>query len=350
MVAVEGAEAAGVRVGRLGGSPAGDAGAKPDITGIGAASGVRGGVFAQLNSAGAPDAVVVDVAAGATAAGPLHVLYLSSPADEEGGGTAATSCPRCLIRVGDGACVEVVEEFAALGGTDEGAYFVNAVTEVELGTGAEVRLTYVEDDAPGATHMKGTFVDQEEESSFSLLEARVGGGLSRHDLDINQLGPATQTRMRHLLLAGDLQEHDLHSHLELQHVGGEADQLHKCIATHPSSRGVFDGSVNVGQQAQQTDAGQLTKNLLLAKGATVNAKPNLKIVADDVACTHGCTVAALDPDQVFYMKQRGITEEQASSTLVRAFSDEILMEVSFPALAKRVAGAVSQSLREFGAY
>ena len=340
VVGVEGVGEAGVRVECLG---AGDGGL--DVSGLGAASGSRGGVFAQLNSAGAPDAAVVDVPAGVAAAGPLHILYLSSPADGEAG--TATSCPRCLIRLGDGARLEVVEEFAALGGTDEGSYFVNAVTEIELGVGAELRLTYVGDDAPRATHIKGTYVNQAEDSNFSLLEARVGGSLSRHELDIDQQGPATQTRMRHLLLAGDGQLHDLHSHLELAHVEGEADQLHKCIATHPSSRGVFDGSVNVGQQAQQTDAGQLTKNLLLSKGATVNAKPNLKIIADDVACTHGCTVAALDAEQIFYMKQRGISEEAANSTLVQAFSNEILMEIPFPALEKRVSGAVSQSLAGF---
>ena len=70
-----------------------------------------------------------------------------------------------------------------------------------------------------------------------------------------------------------------------------------------TGRGVFDGSVRVERQAQKTDAGQLSRNLLLVPRATVNVKPNLQIVADDVKCTHGCAVSDLEEDQLFYFRQ-----------------------------------------------
>ena len=70
-----------------------------------------------------------------------------------------------------------------------------------------------------------------------------------------------------------------------------------------TGRGVFDGSVKVEQKAQKTDAGQLSRNLLLVPRATVNVKPNLQIVADDVKCTHGCAVSDLEEDQLFYFRQ-----------------------------------------------
>ena len=70
-----------------------------------------------------------------------------------------------------------------------------------------------------------------------------------------------------------------------------------------TGRGVFDGSVRVEREAQKTDAGQLSRNLLLVPRATVNVKPNLQIVADDVKCTHGCAVSDLEEDQLFYFRQ-----------------------------------------------
>ncbi len=108
--------------------------------------------------------------------------------------------------------------------------------------------------------------------------------------------------MRHFLLVGEAQLADLHSKLVLDHPGGEADQLHKCIVSAPSGRGVFDGNVKVNRAAQKTDAGQLSRNLLLVPRATVNVKPNLQIVADDVKCTHGCAVSDLSEEELFYFR------------------------------------------------
>lgn len=89
------------------------------------------------------------------------------------------------------------------------------------------------------------YVLQGASSSFKLVEARTGGSLVRHDLGITQVGPDTSTVMRHFLLAGAGQLQDLHSKLVLDHPRGEADQLHKCIVSSASGRGVFDGNVKV---------------------------------------------------------------------------------------------------------
>lgn len=117
---------------------------------------------------------------------------------------------------------------------------------------------------------------------------------------------------------------DLHSSLVLDHPSGKSDQLHKCIAAHPSARGVFDGNVKVNKLAQQTDAGQLSRNLLLVPRATVSVKPNLQIIADDVKCTHGCTVSDLEEDELFYFRSRGIDSETAREALVYSFGLEVV--------------------------
>ena len=105
---------------------------------------------------------------------------------------------------------------------------------------------------------------QMESSVYSLAEVSVGSKLARHDLDIVQLGPRTETELACFNLAGEGQLIDLHSKLRLDFEEGTSDQIHKCIASHATAKGVFDGNVAVNKFAQRTSAGQLSKNLLLA--------------------------------------------------------------------------------------
>lgn len=354
----------------------------------GALSNARGGPFAVVNGAMAQDVLVVAVPPRARIERPLYVVNVSTAAAAAGGEQVlSASAPRLLIHLGKGAEAEVVEEYVS---ADEGAagHAVFAVAEVVLDACASLRHGYVQREAPGSVHFKATLVDQGESSGYSLVEARVGGGLSRHDVGVQQDGAETTTRMRHFLLAGVSQLQDLHTKLALDHPRGEADQLHKCIVSAASGRGVFDGNVKVrgggkgpselggrtchmglraasnspqalgagtcsvlveplrrpspvrkkasrcsaalqiwqptfhyviqvsqahlqpslgaasqvNRLAQKTDAGQLSRNLLLVPRATVNVKPNLQIIADDVKCTHGCAISDLSEEELFYFR------------------------------------------------
>ena len=308
---------------------------------LGAQSRSRGGPFATLNGALAKDAVVVHVPAGVTIAHPIHIIYLSSSSNNPG--SKAVSAPRALIVLEEGSAAEVVEEFGALD-TKNGAYFVSAVTEIELDDRALLKHSYIELESEGAEHFKTTLVNQGQESQYSLTEARVGGSLTRHDLGLDQLGDSTETTMRSFLLAGQDQLHDLHSKLKLDHPDGKAEQLHKCIAANATSRAVFDGSVRVNRLAQRTDAQQLSRNLLLAPRATVNVKPNLQIVADDVKCTHGCTVSDLEEEEMFYLRSRGISEDAARQVLVYSFGREVVQHLRDASAMERVEIATRRAL------
>lgn len=239
------------------------------------------------------------------------------------------------------------------GGSSSGAaapavsYLTNAVAEFELDDRAQLKHSYVELEDAGAAHMKATLVNQGRESSYTLTETRIGGSLSRHDLSIEQLGEATQSQMRSFLLCGDRQLHDLHSKLRLDHPNGEANQLHKCIVSSASGRGVFDGNVKVNRLAQKTDAQQLSRNLLLVPRAQVNVKPNLQIIADDVKCTHGCTVSDLEEEELFYLRARGISAEVARTMLVYSFGREVVQGLRDDALQGRVEAAVRDTLSAF---
>jgi Fe-S cluster assembly protein SufD len=152
--------------------------------------------------------------------------------------------------------------------------------------------------------------------------------------------------MKHFVLCGARQLHDLHTSLRLDHPEGVADQVHKCIVSEASGHGVFDGNVQVNKAAQLTDAGQLSRNLLLAPRATVNVKPNLQIIADDVKCTHGCAVSDLSAEEMFYFRSRGIDASTARRALVYSFGAEVLQQLEHKELVQRLADAVNAKLAD----
>lgn len=169
--------------------------------------------------------------------------------------------------------------------------------------------------------------------------------LCRHDVSIQQGGVETSTTMRHFLLCGAGQLHDLHTRLVLDHPEGSADQLHKCIVSDSTGHGVFDGNVQVNKAAQRTDAGQLSRNLLLVPKATVNVKPNLQIIADDVKCTHGCAVSDLSEEELFYFRARGIDAETARQALVYSFGAEVVQLLEHKDLVDRTRNRIESKLR-----
>jgi len=140
-----------------------------------------------------------------------------------------------------------------------------------------------------------------------------------------QRGPRTATGLRSFTLASaPSQTLDVHTSAILSYPEGTTSQLHKCIVGNASAKGVFDGNVQVLREAQRTDAQQLTRTLLLEPRATIHAKPNLQIVADDVSCTHGCTISDLDDTSMFYLQSRGISREAAREQLVLSFGLEVV--------------------------
>ncbi len=313
---------------------------------LGSQSKSRGGPFAALNGAAVRDCTVVYVPENCTFTAPIHIINVSTSSEARSSaenGATAFSAPRLLVFLEAGSTATIIEEFVSLPGTG-GAHASFSVTEIELDDRASLEHKYVELDGDKAVTLKSTLVSQGKESTYSLTEVRLGGELSRHDVGIVQLGERTHTEMRHFLLAGEGQTHDLHTKLLLDHPEGTADQVHKCIAVAESSKGVFDGNVRVNKMAQRTDAGQLSRNLLLAPRATVNVKPNLQIVADDVKCTHGCAVSDLEAEQLFYLQTRGIDPSSARKMLVYSFGGEVTQKLNDKRLVERVTAATTRAL------
>ncbi|GMH40543.1 hypothetical protein BSKO_08447 [Bryopsis sp. KO-2023] len=310
---------------------------------LGSLSEERGGPFSVLNGAIATDAIVIFIKSGVEVEKPIHLLYHSSGSPSG----VPVSAPRVLVFCGEASSVEIVEEYRSQS-DDSSTHLVLSICEIIAGTNSRIVHRYAQLEGGKAMHMKGTLVSQEAGSKYELIEARVGGALTRHDVGIEQEGAETETAMSHFLLCGEEQLHDLHSRLELNHPRGLADQLHKCIVTHSSGRGVFDGNVKVNQLAQKTDAGQLSRNLLIVPKATVNVKPNLQIIADDVKCTHGCAVSDLSEEEIFYFRARGVDVETARRALVYSFGAEVIQKFGHKGLIKRIQSAVESTLESAG--
>lgn len=301
-----------------------------------------GDLFWSINGVGAPDLAVVYVPAGCRVENLVHLRYYSVEASDVGSNKLPVSNPRVFVVVEEGGEVDIVEEF--MGGDQNGCYWANPVLEVVIGEGGKVRHSYVQNQSPCAAHIKWTSVRQEAESNYQLVEVSSGGKLSRHNLHVQQLGPDTVTELSTLHLAFNEQTQDLHSRLVLDYPRGSSRQLHKCIVANSQGQAVFDGNVKVNRYAQQTDAGQLTRSLLLEPRATVNVKPNLQIIADDVKCSHGAAISDLEESQLFYFQARGIDLKTARKALVFSFGAEVVSQLPDAFLQKKVENQIRELL------
>ncbi|XP_055819730.1 protein ABCI7, chloroplastic [Solanum dulcamara] len=294
----------------------------------------KGDLFWSLNGVGTPDVVLVYVPEGCKVENPLLLRYISVEGSDKESKALPFSNPRVLVLVEKGGEISIVEEY--VGGDRDKCYWTNSVMEVVVGEGAKVSHSYIQNQSFNAAHIKWTWVQQESTSKYEHVEVSTGGKLSRHNIHIQQVGPDTATELSTFHMCVSDQTQDLHSKLVLDHPRGVSQQIHKCIVAHSSGQAVFDGNVQVNRYAQQTDAGQLTRSLLLEPRATVNVKPNLQIIADDVKCSHGAAISDLEEDQLFYFRARGIDAETARKALIFSFAAEVVDRFPNASIRKKV--------------
>ncbi|XP_052210653.1 protein ABCI7, chloroplastic [Diospyros lotus] len=300
----------------------------------------EGDLFCSLNGVGAPDLIVVYVPEECRVEKHLHLKYYSIEGADSGSNKLPVSNPRVIVLVEKGGEIGLIEEY--VGDNGEKCYWSNSVTEVVVGEGAKVSHSYIQNQSLNAAHIKWTSVRQESTSTYELTEVSTGGKLSRHNLHVQQVGPDTVTELSTFHLSASDQIQDLHSRLVLDHPRGFSRQLHKCIVAHSMGQAVFDGNIKVNRYAQQTDAGQLTRSLLLEPRASVNVKPNLQIIADDVKCSHGAAISDLEENQLFYFQARGVDLETARKALIFSFGAEVMERLPYSFLRKKFEGQIKE--------
>ncbi len=256
----------------------------------------------------------------------LRVKSRASAALELVSATAAGMLPlRILLVLEEKAQLDLSQLIEA-----QGAGLVSLVIEAHLARSAQLRHGLVAFGRSEAALLSHVAVEQEPESQAALSNVAVGWGLARHEPRLVQVEGQAHSSLRGLQLVGGQQIADTHSFVQFSGPEGELDQVHKAVAAG-QGRSVFNGAVRVPREAQQTNAAQLSRNLLLSDRARIDTKPELEIVADDVKCAHGATVSSLQTDELFYLQSRGIAAEQAAGLLKRAFCEEVLRALPEPA-------------------
>ncbi|TFG51478.1 MAG: Fe-S cluster assembly protein SufD [Gemmatimonadales bacterium] len=272
------------------------------------------GGFTALNTALLKDGLFVHVAK-AAASPPVHAIYLTDSRAE-----GAATHPRSLVVLEQGASAMVLESFVGL---YEGTYLTNALTEAVIGDGANLVHAKLQHESERAYHVGTTHIRHGRDSRGQSFSVSFGAALCRNNLDVALDGPGVETEMLGLYLGRGTQEVDNHTSLLHAHPNCGSREIYKGILDG-RSHGVFNGKIYVTPIAQQTDAKQTNRAILLSDQARFDTKPQLEIFADDVKCTHGATVGSIDANAVFYCRSRGIPEAQARKVLTYAFAAEVL--------------------------
>jgi Fe-S cluster assembly protein SufD len=270
-----------------------------------------------LNTMLAEDGARIAVPAGVDAG----VVQLASLATEAQGRSTAFH-PRHAIRLGAGARLTLLET-----ATGAGTYLHNPVTEIVLDPGAVLHHVRFADEAAGAFHLATLYAELAEGAVYDGFTLVLGARVARSEFHVRLAGADARAAINAAQLLGGTQHADVTSVVRHDAPGGTSRQAVKNVLTG-RSRGVFQGRIEVARDAQKTDGYQMSQALLLSDQAEIDTKPELEIFADDVKCSHGATVGALDPEQMFYLRSRGVPEAEARAMLVHAFLTDALEAVA----------------------
>ena len=288
-----------------------------------------------LNTAFSKEGAFIHIPKNTQAMKPIEIIHFAT-----GAASALMLQPRNLIVVDQNAEVQSVERHQSL---TENEVFTNAVTEIFADKSAIVDFYKIQNDAHTASLVDNTYIDQKDHSVVKVHTFSFGGKLIRNNLNFYQNGERIDSTMKGVTIIGDKQHIDHHTLVHHRQPNCESHQDYKGIYDG-SSTGVFNGKIIVDRLAQKTNAFQQNNNLLISDKATINTKPQLEIFADDVKCSHGCTIGQLDQDALFYLQSRGIGKKEAQALLMYAFANNVLASVRIPELKRRINALIALKL------
>ena len=289
----------------------------------------------SLNTAFANEGAYINIPKSKVADKPIEIMYFST-----GNEAALLVQPRNLVIVGENSHVQIIERHQSL---NENPVLTNSVTEIFAKKRAIVDYYKIQNDTLEANLIDNTYVSQQKESHVSVHTFSFGGNLTRNNLNFYHFGERLTSTLNGITIIGEKQHVDHYTLVKHSAPNCESFQDYKGIYSG-SSTGVFNGKVYVEKEAQKTNAFQKSNNILLSDKATINAKPQLEIFADDVKCSHGCTVGQLDETALFYMQQRGIPKKEAKALLMYAFSNAVIENIKIPELKQRITKIIATKL------
>ncbi len=244
-------------------------------------------------------------------------------------GDGAHAC-ELVVEVAPGASLLLLESCEG-----EGAYVAAADLDIRLGEGASLERVVIEADSAQGVSVVTADVRMAARARFAQTVATSGAKLQRHETRLVHPGGGADVQMDAVYVLHD-RHADLTSVVEHRGLNGATSEVAKGVAGG-RARAVFQGRIVVAEGADGTDARLRHDALILNEGAEVDAKPELEIYADDVQCAHGATVGALDDEQLFYIRSRGVGEVEAKSLLMRAFLGDVVERIAHEGARETVA-------------
>jgi Fe-S cluster assembly protein SufD len=291
--------------------------------------------LASLNTAFSREGAFIHIPKSKLAQKPIQIIHFST-----GNEAALMLQPRNLIIADENSHVQIIERHQSL---TSHPVLTNSVTEIFANKRAIVDYYKVQNDQQNASLIDNTYINQKRESNVSVHTFAFGGKLTRNNLNFYQNGERIDSTLKGVTIIGDKQHVDHNTLVHHIEPNCESHQDYKGIFGD-NATGVFNGKVVVEKEAQKTNAFQANNNLLIDDKATVNTKPQLEIFADDVRCSHGCTIGQLDQSALFYLRSRGIPEKEARALLMYAFANNVLESVKIPELKKRINALIANKL------
>lgn len=292
--------------------------------------------FIALNTAFAQDGFVIIIPDNVNIEEPVHILNIAGDSDKH-----VLSQPRNLVITGKNSSIKIIETYHSI---SDNANFSNVVTEVVTGENSHAELFKIQDENMNSFHINRTQVEQKKNSTFTSYSISLGNALTRNDINVVLDDENITANLYGLYVTEGTQHVDNHTLIDHAKPHCQSNESYKGVL-NDKSRGVFNGKVFVRQDAQKTNAYQSNKAILLSKDATIDTKPQLEIYADDVKCSHGAAIGQLDEESVFYLRSRGIGEEQARAVLIRAFANDLFETIDSEPLHEHLNNLVFAKLK-----
>ncbi|MGB0580969.1 MAG: Fe-S cluster assembly protein SufD [Limisphaerales bacterium] len=292
--------------------------------------------FSALNTAFVQDGAFIYLPKGKVLEQPVHLIFLSTDGDTN------TANLRNLIIAEPNSQAKVIESYYSTG---DQAVFANVLTEVCIDENASVEHTKFQEMNHESFHVATIQAQLARSSRFTSHSISTGARIARNNINLVMNGEGIECTLNGLYLVGGKQLVDHHTLADHAMPHCDSHEFYHGILGD-QSRGIFNGKIFVREDAQKTDAKQSSRAILLSDQATVNAKPQLEIYADDVKCTHGATVGQLNEEAIFYCRSRGIDETSARRMLTHAFAGEVIDRVSIEPVREHLEALIWDRLEE----
>ncbi len=291
--------------------------------------------LSTLNTAFSIEGAFINIPKNTILEKPIQILNFSTGSEKE-----ILLQPRNLVIVGQNSHVQIYERHQSL---DNNVILTNCVLEIFAHKRAIVNYYKVQNDKENASIIDNTYVQQKQNSIVSINTFTFGGKLTRNNIEVFHEGEHITTNLNGITIIEGKQHVDNHTLIQHKFENCESHELYKGIYDDAAT-GVFNGKVIVDQKAQKTNAFQQNDNILIGDKASINAKPQLEIFADDVKCSHGCTIGQLDEKALFYLQSRGIPKKEAKALMLFAFGNDVVEKIKIPALKSRISKLIAEKL------